>query len=124
MSEHTPEPWHYCGEDRGGCKCMMIWGDDHPIAQGVIGDWGDIDESGEMTPYGDIPEDEAKANIARIVACVNECKGINPKAVPKLMAACRTLNAATKATNISDMWNSLDIARDLARAAIAKAQEK
>jgi len=32
---------------------------------------------------------EAQANAARIVACVNACEGINPEAVPELLAYIR-----------------------------------
>ncbi len=35
------------------------------------------------------PDSKTVANAARIVACVNACKGINPEAVPDLLNACR-----------------------------------
>ena len=33
-------------------------------------------------------DEEHEANARRIVACVNACEGINPEAVPDLLAAC------------------------------------
>ena len=35
--------------------------------------------------------EEAGANAARIVACVNGCDGINPEAVKYLLAACKKM---------------------------------
>ena len=32
--------------------------------------------------------ERAEANAERIVACINACEGINPAAVPDLLAAC------------------------------------
>lgn len=96
MQTWTPEPWSAC---RGGeCSCGMIWGGDSHIASVISGDWGDtfpaIRLSGEHVPgsctgelslkasiemvvYGTIPPEQAKANAARIVACVNAMLGID-----------------------------------------------
>lgn len=78
MSKHTPEPWH-AGEGNGKGNIFAKVGRMrleqggttlYPICH-VINFDGEID-----------------ANIERIVACVNACKGINPAAVPHLMEAC------------------------------------
>jgi hypothetical protein len=36
-------------------------------------------------------EDEQEANAQRIVDCVNGCEGINPKAAPQLLEACKEI---------------------------------
>ncbi len=99
---HSPEPWNFCGHKRGGCSCGQIWSTpaDCPVASVTSGEWGDSypvirivnkDESAsasrafelvlkadtERIDYGSIPEDVAKANMRRIVACVNACKGVS-----------------------------------------------
>lgn len=83
---HTPEPWQFIrvntSDGFGGTygQAMFIGG---------VGDSPDIVCSG----YGahatsedlNITDDDA----ARIVACVNACTGLNPEAVPDLLAACK-----------------------------------
>lgn len=95
---HSPEPWKFCGGKRKPldvCGCLTIWSGpgDHPIASMESGEWGDSypsirmkEGTGElenqweaymkMESYGEIPEEAAKANVRRIVACVNACAGI------------------------------------------------
>jgi len=114
MSKHTKGPWHYCGEDRGGCRCMQIWSAHHPIATVESGEWGDYDESGELLPYGRIPEDTAKAN-ARLIA-----------AVPELLRALKGLTALMMDPYFADVDPDEAVSGDAlrqARAAIAKAEE-
>lgn len=40
-----------------------------------------------------------EVNLRRIVECVNACEGINPKAVPELLEACKAM-----AEYISQQW--------------------
>jgi hypothetical protein len=61
---HTPEPW-YVAEGRSGPSLRL---DNHGIA-GVM-----------MVPA-------SFANLSRAASCVNSCAGINPEAVPDLLAA-------------------------------------
>lgn len=42
------------------------------------------------------PDGNDEANAKRIVACVNACEGINPKAVPKMLATLQ---------NLAEYWN-------------------
>ena len=92
MSKHTAEPWH-CKPHTpmsgpGGPHDWTILGDTHE----EFGDEADIGGSilvstvvakvlGNATAGG-IPE----ANARRIVACVNACDGLNPEALPALIA--------------------------------------
>jgi len=56
---------------------------------------------------------------ARIVACVNGCEGINPEAVPELLAVCKALRAAyTNHGTCSAGW-AKDIAKTSGRARVA-----
>ena len=83
--KHTKEPWSVCG--CGKCDQILDSGK-RPIASvesGEIGDsypairpvgssiGGKYEAYTEFIPYGEIPEKEAEANAARIVACVNAC---------------------------------------------------
>lgn len=75
MSKHTPEPWVATRQPNGS-----VW----------------IHERGLMphaTVYGraDLSSGKIESDSARIVACVNACAGINPDAVPGLLAACKAL---------------------------------
>jgi len=49
------------------------------------------------------------ANAARIVACVNGCEGVNPAAVPDLLAACR---AALTAAQLDEWEHAGSVRRD------------
>jgi hypothetical protein len=116
---HTPGPWAYCGADRGGCSCMTVMGEDHPIATVTSGDWGDdypslrltggsldrgVEAYMEQTTYGNVPEAVAKAN-ARLIA-----------AAPDLLEA---LKAVTQSTE----WPTMERdTQDAVLAAIAKAE--
>jgi hypothetical protein len=71
---HTPEPWFrhfgqaiYSGPHHDPSARLLFMG----------------------TPTNGTAEqlDEAFANSARVIACVNACAGINPEAVPDLVAA-------------------------------------
>lgn len=80
-AKHTPEPWHI--ERRHDGK---------PFGIGFAGMKHDIDIICSIHHQGD----SAEPNANRIVACVNELKDINPKAVPKLVEA--LLDAQLKLT--------------------------
>ncbi len=76
--EHTPEPWHY---KKSGFQISIgnkstrhaYLEHDHTVA--II--------------HGNSLHDEA--NARRIVSCVNACEGVNPKAVPDLLAALKII---------------------------------
>ena len=70
MAGHTPEPWHI-SEYANGYKGWIE------------------DAQNELVAHAPPPKSLAEryANAERIVACVNACKGINPEAVPDLLAA-------------------------------------
>jgi len=93
---HTPGPWTACHD--GKCRCMLVSGEEHPIAQIISGEWGDdypnirlaksdhgIGEVAEAymdrIVYGEIDEEIAQAN-ARLIAIS-----------PNLLALCRDLYA-------------------------------
>lgn len=68
------EPWGYCGDKRGGCKCLMF----HSVPLDVhIGEVKDEKDPGcklEGVPV--FTTEKAKEVVRRIVACVNACKGL------------------------------------------------
>lgn len=70
---HTPEPWFL---DRFGMAA--------PIGPRAAWTVADIEGAGDS---GLVAHDVAIADAARIVACVNALAGINPEAVPELLAA-------------------------------------
>ena len=75
MSEHTPEP--------RSIGCVGLLGIDGNLTTTII----------KLTPEGMIypaicqapVSEESEASARHIVACVNNCEGINPKAVPGLL---------------------------------------
>ena len=77
-ARHTPGPW----------RKVIAAGETVLLNDGTcpIGS----DDGQAAVAGGDDPE----ANADRIIACVNACEGINPKAVPVLLAAVRDLLAA------------------------------
>lgn len=74
-AKHTPEPWAV--------------GDDINIDCGVCTADKEFGVAETQLRYVDL--DIADANARRIVACVNACNGINPAAVPMLMAIVKNL---------------------------------
>lgn len=70
MSKHTPEPW--C--KLNNCGTVKIWGPQGDCVAVNIGCSCDNE-----------------ANADRIVSCINNGAGINPEAVPYVVAALRVL---------------------------------
>ena len=83
QSTHTPGPWaatqHIGHKDQIG-----VTADADPCIIAIMGNQ-------RAWPL------EAKANAARIVACVNACEGINPEAVPDLLHIAKCLLAMVEA---------------------------
>ncbi len=67
MAKHTAWPWRACGQDRGGCKCRLVWaiGDDVPVAIALMADDPQCDGEGLASM------EIAKAN-ARLIAAAPE----------------------------------------------------
>lgn len=86
MSKWTPEPWRQGGNE-------IVGGDGTPAAFVVCkAAYGHVSPAPVFSYIGPEYADHrpvVDANMARIVACVNGCKGINPEAVPGLLAACK-----------------------------------
>ncbi len=106
MSEHTKEPWESAPDgDRGGFKvrdCIR----------------GEIAHLRASALEGTVGQQESNAN--RIVACVNNCEGLNPEAIPMLLEACeRILDNMRRwpGTSLEDVENNYLIA------AVKKAKE-
>lgn len=81
---HTLEPWVLTNWENSNYDAIAIHGGENGtqwIAEVVL----DHD-------VGDKSAAEMKANANRIVECVNACAGINPSAVPKMLAACKMLS--------------------------------
>ncbi len=74
MSEHTPEPWQACPENEWR-RVQWIYDTDDSRFDHIIADLTGCQY--------------AEGNLSRIVACVNACAGIDPKAVKELVAACQ-----------------------------------
>ncbi len=118
MTNHTPTPW--VADNDLGCKAIKgNKGGTHKQAQYTEIAW----------TVGLANEEKDRANAARIVACVNACAGINPEAVPDLIAALQHgLGAAKKAEQAHDIISHVDAKHGLhnwtnaARAALAKAK--
>ena len=71
-TEHTTGPWLVHG-NRKTRHISPAWKDEASIA--------------EMFDSSFIPPHEQEANAQRIIACVNACEDINPKAIPDLINA-------------------------------------
>ena len=79
-TEHTPEPW------------AIGWSGDPDVeGRAVASPLSVIAGTGAISDMLKLyrPWDEVEANADRIVTCVNYCEGINPEAVPDLLAACK-----------------------------------
>lgn len=96
----TPGPWTHHGEK---CKCNMVTGRDHPVAEVTKGDWGDnypaiklegtssLDMKAvavmEQITYGSIPEEVFLANRDFISRCREAvpilCRALTGQAAPK-----------------------------------------
>lgn len=105
MTAHTPEPWRL--DTDGGS------GQYHNIRHNMIC-------SGPYLLGSRRDTGTAKADAARIVACVNACAGINPEAVPDLLAAVEDalIQFGANADYSEDDANSVS----MLRAAINKAK--
>ena len=95
-TNHTPEPWVYRETYNGDIV--------HYVGTGTT--------YRTVASYVDPPD------AARIVACVNGCRGINPEAVRELLEACE---AAVNAFEIEVPTGNEVVAQ--LRAAIAKATQ-
>lgn len=116
---HTPEPWGVVPSGKNG----------HAVKAGYA-----LSEPGAMKygnyrvatvgPQGHWPSTTAmrRANAARIVGCVNACAGVNPEAVPGLVAS-----VASALDHLENAWSDTE-ARELQiaqlKAALAKAKGK
>lgn len=63
------------------------------------------------------PASSGEANAARIVACVNNCEGINPEAVPEMLQALKQVAMYSRICHMVPKDYG-----DLVAAAIAKAE--
>lgn len=128
-AQHTKEPW-VAGYGNG------VTGPKTPSAHGpTCEDSIRQDRDAEPEPYftiiskgketvaiipGEVGEREATRD--RIVACVNACEGINPEAVPDLLA--NLFDIANIAVGSQSAGTKLDKIRTWAEAAIAKAKPR
>lgn len=99
MNKHTPEPWCKLND----CGTVKIWGPQGDCVAVNIGCSCDNE-----------------ANADRIVSCINNCAGINPEAVPDVVAALR------EAINWAEGYAQGGVIPEYlkaARAALAKLEE-
>ncbi len=83
-AQHTPEPWLASGALRSDGAWVISAEPGYAIDQIAVVQTDDRIGSTD-------------ANAARIVACVNACAGIDPEAVPALLAAARTVQRCSVA---------------------------
>lgn len=74
MSKHTPEPWE-------------VWDTGKSVTLKAKFGTPGMDASQLYPVFTVGPGVNQNANARRIVECVNACEGINPDAVPELLAA-------------------------------------
>lgn len=89
-TQHTPEPWNISFNSPNPLIHSKLVGEDwyYSTIASVV-------QRGRHPIYGgEITDATAKANAARIVACVNGCAGISDPetTVPELVAALETLH--------------------------------
>ena len=93
MADYTSGPWRWV--ERRATALVLIGNGDHAVAH--------------MAPSRRQPAKRADAD--RIVACVNACDGINPEAVPDLLAACeaasREISAAVAGGHLAHLQSGL-----------------
>lgn len=117
MSKHTPEPWEY--------GTFPKWQPGRSNYH-VVRPQGEFPHGGWIADFGYPCDDVAEANAQRAVACVNALAGINPEAVPDVVAALRALLEgyerllAQSVLDVNPGANRYSIA---ARAALAKLEE-
>lgn len=74
-TEHTPEPWRIFGHDLSLVLDGKPFRVDSNLVTGIIGPGKQTSAIGVI--FG--PAARRKANVRRIVACVNACEGIDTK---------------------------------------------
>ena len=79
--KHTLEPWY---ETDGAISAKWETGEEVQVALISGSRWSQPDEGKNKRM-----REESKANLSRIIACVNGCKDINPDAVSDLLEASR-----------------------------------
>jgi len=109
VDKHSPEPWTMVK-----VYPSPRYGADFPYR---------VEAADQFSPcmiYGDGTQNRgtAEANAERIVACVNNLAGLNPKAIPQLAREVESLirSADLMGTNLKGSTTNL-------RAALAKAKE-
>jgi len=93
-SKHTMGPWRVGTGTvtRMDCETKTVCG------QGIV--------IAEAPAYIQEERPVRDANAARIVACVNACEGLNPAAIPDLLAAAEEALALHGDSYTPDDWNS------------------
>jgi len=97
---HTKEPWDAQNKGVLGERTAR-----HEIVQGCNLDSNNLPKIVRMPDLSD----RSYANAARIVACVNGCAGINPEAVPELLATLKAVLALYKVDDPVDLETEKDL---------------
>lgn len=90
MTKHTAEPWVAIEHGDIGSGWWSVLKGAWDVSGNQASNPGVVADS----KYSAMLPDENAANAKRIVACINACEGINPKAVPGLLKAARGARAA------------------------------
>lgn len=77
---HTPEPWQFKEQGDADEYCIITAEDP---AKWVIG----------FRMNGELTQDQQRANMRRIIACVNACKGISTENMESMVAEGATLKS-------------------------------
>lgn len=116
MTVHTPEPWrmdHEVIRAAGGEPICVLT---HPTGA----DGGDRMEWPLMPGEPRADSDEAEANGARIVACVNALDGLEPSGVADLIEAAGELDDQIRGIGFEDWHGAEGFDCGPFRAALAK----
>jgi len=116
----TPEPWVLATDTK---SIIMGPRDDSGERSLIAGAIKDVREVFDATPPS-LPETERIANSARIVACVNACRDLNPSAIPGLVEAVRKIAYEPFGHPEEDHKDILDAITWFARAALASATKE
>lgn len=94
---HTPEPWHHGGHSlrRPWADGIFAWGEAEQLNDAGIAHVYGVPTNTTIDDADKINDERCRtglANARRIVACVNACAGLDPAALPALVAAAGELD--------------------------------
>ncbi len=87
---HTKEPWEVDHRECDGVRYFVMLGTDgKTIMDTMNSESQEIHEDFDENGFRDQWDEQGKLDLNRAAKCVNACAGINPEAVPDLLAVCK-----------------------------------